>query len=129
MASPPDNAVTRALHIMGKRRSEPTGELRSAAPLKPADTPVPAAVQGDDVYGGEAEGQASPQDAPESRTTVTDGQSCRQCGGPIRGKRRNGLCSDRCRMRCRRREKQKTLEELFETAERALADLRREVLP
>ena len=39
-----------------------------------------------------------------TRTTASDGQSCRQCGGPIRGRRRNGYCGDACRMRARRAE-------------------------
>jgi predicted nucleic acid-binding Zn ribbon protein len=49
---------------------------------------------GDDLK-GEKGGQ-------ETRTTGSEGQSCRYCGGPIAGRRRNGYCSDRCRMKDRR---------------------------
>lgn len=36
--------------------------------------------------------------APETRTTGSEDRSCRRCGTPIRGRRRDGFCSDRCRM-------------------------------
>ena len=31
-----------------------------------------------------------------------DRQSCKRCGRPIKGRRRNGFCSDGCRMAVRR---------------------------
>ena len=37
-----------------------------------------------------------------ARTTGSEGQSCRRCGRPVEGRRRNGFCSDRCRMADRR---------------------------
>jgi hypothetical protein len=54
---------------------------------------------------------------------------CCRCGRPVEGRRRNGYCSDRCRMRDRRDGARRGLETLFEQAERALAELRRRVLP
>jgi hypothetical protein len=43
-------------------------------------------------------------ETPDARKTRTasDTQSCRRCGSPMRGRRRNGFCSDRCRMAARR---------------------------
>ena len=36
----------------------------------------------------------------ESRTSAAEShsESCRRCGQPVKGRRRNGYCSDRCRM-------------------------------
>ena len=69
-----------------------------------------------------------PEDGgPEPRTTAFGGHSCEQCGGPLTG-RKVRFCSDRCRMRNHRQTERRNLEVLFEQAERALADLRREVL-
>jgi predicted nucleic acid-binding Zn ribbon protein len=47
-------------------------------------------------------GQRTGESGSESRTTGSEGHSCRGCGKPIGGRRRNGFCSDRCRMRDRR---------------------------
>jgi len=69
-------------------------------------------------------------DGLESRTTASEGHSERQrvrCGERIQGRRRNGRCSDRCRMRDRRNEQSQRLEEILATIERAVAALRREV--
>ena len=40
----------------------------------------------------------------ETRTTAPEGPSgaCSRCGQPIDGRRRNGFCSDACRMAVRR---------------------------
>jgi hypothetical protein len=38
----------------------------------------------------------------ETRTTGSQRQSCNRCGRPIKGRRRNGFCSARCRMAVRR---------------------------
>ncbi len=37
--------------------------------------------------------------ALENRTTAYEDRSCKRCGEPVRGRRRNGYCSDRCRRR------------------------------
>ncbi len=69
---------------------------------------------------------------PETRTTGLEApperRLCRRCGGQVKGRRRNGYCSDRCRMRDRRDVARRELEKHLEQAERALAELRREVL-
>jgi predicted nucleic acid-binding Zn ribbon protein len=54
-------------------------------------------------------------------TTASDDQSCRQCGGPIRGRRRNGFCSDRCRMRVKREEEAERRRTLMSRLEEAVA--------
>ena len=40
--------------------------------------------------------------ANTTRTSVSAGRSCRVCDAPITGRRRNGFCSDRCRLRASR---------------------------
>ena len=38
-----------------------------------------------------------------TRTSGSHARSCRLCGAEITGRRRNGFCSDRCRMRANRK--------------------------
>lgn len=68
----------------------------------------------------------SRQVAEESRTSGFGTPSCRQCGRPVGGRRRNGFCSDRCRMQQRRLERAERRHELFARIEEALGELRRE---
>lgn len=68
----------------------------------------------------------SGQVAGQSRTTPFMVPPCRQCRRPVRGRRRNGFCSDRCRMRHRRIEGAGRRHELFGQIEEALHQLRRE---
>jgi len=70
-------------------------------------------------------------DGLHGRTTARNdhpGRQCRRCGEPIGGRRRNGYCSDACRMRDRRRRQTARLEHLLDTISTALKELRREVL-
>ena len=53
---------------------------------------------------------------------------CRRCGGGVVGRRRNGYCSDRCRMQDRRSAGQRRRLELLDTISDALKELRRELL-
>ena len=55
-----------------------------------------------------------------TRTSASAGRSCRVCGSPIAGQRRNGFCSDRCRLRAGRAAKRKRVQ-------RALASLEHKV--
>ncbi len=67
--------------------------------------------------------EETPASRPSSDTTRTSGsggRSCWVCGRPITGRRRNGCCSDRCRLRAGRAAKRKRLE-------LALANLERKV--
>ena len=67
----------------------------------------------------------------ETRTTVSLGHRqqghCRRCGQPVPGRRRNGYCSDRCRMAVRRAEQSVRIERLIAALEQATASLRWEM--
>jgi predicted nucleic acid-binding Zn ribbon protein len=65
----------------------------------------------------------APKGAPATRTTASAGQSCRRCGGPIGGRRRNGFCSDRCRMRVKREEEAKRRGEVLDRLREAVAEV------
>jgi len=52
---------------------------------------------------------------------------CRRCGEPVKGLRRNGYCSDRCRMRDRREREQARIDELLQRLEDDLNALRVEL--
>jgi hypothetical protein len=73
----------------------------TAEPTTLIDTPLAESGVGQDQQSGP---NAHPDNdrRPETRTTASEGQSCLQCGGPVRGRRRNGYCGDRCRMRAAR---------------------------
>ena len=43
-----------------------------------------------------------------SRTSGSGARFCRLCGALITGRRRNGFCSDRCRMRLKRQQEAET---------------------
>jgi hypothetical protein len=63
--------------------------------------------------------------AAETRTSASARPSCRQCGGPIAGRRRNGYCTDRCRMRGRRAARSARVRQQLASIELALSDLSR----
>jgi hypothetical protein len=66
---------------------------------------------------------------PRPERSVVRDRLCDACCGILTGRRPQArFRSDRCRMRYRREDARRNLEALFETAERALAELRREVL-
>lgn len=55
-------------------------------------------------------GESPPSDSTApTRTSGSIGTSCRVCGAPITGRRRNGFCSDRCRLRSDRAAKRARL--------------------
>ena len=51
---------------------------------------------------GRGETSASRPAGNTTRTSASAGRSCRMCGAQITGRRRNGFCSDRCRLRASR---------------------------
>ena len=54
---------------------------------------------------GAESGAETPARRPSGQTTRTSGSDervCNVCGGAVTGQRRNGFCSDRCRMKARR---------------------------
>ena len=59
---------------------------------------------------------------PETRTTAFSGPSCEECGRVLTG-RKTRFCSDRCRMRDRRRHQQLRRLDLLDTIMSAVADL------
>ena len=63
----------------------------------------------------------------DTRTSASSAASCRWCEGAIRGRRRNGFCSDRCRMRARRTERAARVQALLAEIDEAVAELRREL--
>jgi hypothetical protein len=62
-------------------------------------------------------------DAVETRTTASEGQPCTRCDRPVRGRRRNGFCSDRCRMAKRREALEAKRAEAVRSLRRAVEDL------
>lgn len=66
----------------------------------------------------------------ETRTTAQRGhpeRQCRRCGEPVQGRRRNGYCSDACRMRDQRENRAAHLASLLRTIEKSVAALRAEL--
>jgi len=100
-------------------------------PPNPPNQPVTADLRalGVDDTGIALTGSES---TPETRTTGSEGYPgegpCRRCGRPIGGRRRNGYCSDGCRMADRRQAERRTVEPLFKDVVRAIDELRRVVL-
>ena len=70
---------------------------------------------------------ADPERGSEARTSASSAASCHWCGGAISGRRRNGFCSDRCRMRARRAERAVRVEGLLADIDEAVAALRAEL--
>ena len=85
---------------------------------KTRDSEVQERAQSRDGAKAQEELSASRAAGNTTRTSASAGRSCRMCDAPITGRRRNGFCSDRCRLRASRAEKRKRLE-------RALANLER----
>jgi hypothetical protein len=96
------------------------------------DTTVPLTGDGSDAQNGvntanRADAQGSGEEAPATRTTASEGHSCLQCGRTIRGRRRNGFCADRCRMRNARTTRHARLDARLAAIEQAVAALREEL--
>ena len=62
-----------------------------------------------------------------ARTSGSHARSCRWCGAEIKGRRRNGFCSDRCRMRDTRAKRDQRLGMALKNAEKAFDVLRKEL--
>jgi hypothetical protein len=65
---------------------------------------------------------------PETRTTASEGRSCFRCGGPIKGRRTNGFCSTRCRMRVRREQEALRRQELVSRLKDVVAAVEAELV-
>src|SRR5437016_4337873 len=98
--------------------------------MKPPNLPKPPRMAGPGLQTGDRKGLCRPQSesALETRTTGSGNQpdegSCRRCGGSIKGRRRNGYCSDRCRMQDYRDAERETLTQLFDDIQSLVAELR-----
>ncbi len=97
----------------------------------PSDTDANQLARPDSEEQAAEKGQAQASHEPgqTTRTSAFSGRSCRQCGQPITGRRRNWFCSDRCRLRMCRAEKAKRLKKLLDDAEWAQRALRAELFP
>ena len=82
---------------------------------KTNDSEVQEPAQSRDGAKGRAQTSASRPAGNTTRTSASAGRSCRVCGAQITGRRRNGFCSDRCRLRASREAKRARVgEELAE---------------
>jgi hypothetical protein len=78
----------------------------------------------------EYEPEAAPLDEnlPESRRQVLERNPedcrCRRCGKPVNGRRRNGYCSDACRLADGRDKTKRRRLELLDTISRAVEELK-----
>ncbi len=72
-------------------------------------------------------GPYSPPSVQVTRTSGSDGRFCQECGAVVTGRRRNGFCSDRCRVRARRQERDSRIDALLTTVEACLSTLRVEL--
>ena len=86
---------------------------------KPPQTPQHTSCQG--------EVAPSDRESHRTRTSGSDAQSCRLCGAAITGRRRNGFCSDRCRMRVKRQADDKRMDTVLAAGEAWFATLRAEL--
>ncbi len=95
----------------------------------PSDTDANQLARPDSAEQAAEKGQAQASHEPgqTTRTSAFSGRSCRLCGQPITG-RRTRFCSDSCRMRAGRGERQARLRTLVTNAEQALAALKEELL-
>ena len=73
------------------------------------------------------EALASHPSGSTTRTSGSETQTCRVCEAIVTGRRRNGFCSDRCRVRARRQERDTRIDALLTTAEACLSALRKEL--
>jgi hypothetical protein len=68
---------------------------------------------------------------PETRTTALNGHrsdDCLRCGRTVHGRRRNGFCSDRCRMATRREEEANRKGQLLKNLKEAVAAVEAELI-
>jgi hypothetical protein len=64
----------------------------------------------------------------ETRTTGSESPFCARCAAPIRGRRRNGYCSDRCRMAERRQEESQRRQAVVSRLKEVVAAVEAELL-
>lgn len=87
-------------------------------------------MQNDDFNQNGPDLHRSEELCPQSRRQVINGNPetiCRRCGGPVKGRRRNGYCSDKCRLRNRRQDDRRKRLDLLNTINAAVEGLRVEL--
>jgi hypothetical protein len=122
--------VRRRFFTEGARSASPGSNRSAAEHTQPVTSEDRQAALGSERMDAEACGQPAENWGVLGRTTACEGQpqtQCRRCGEPIRGRRRNGYCSDRCRMRDHREHEAERRRELLTTIETSVAALRREL--
>lgn len=85
--------------------ADPESVLRAATP-DPSTEPLPSELN-----------------SLVARTTGSEGPFCIECGRPVEGRRRNGFCSDACRMSVRRRRERERLDYLLSTLQAVTTEL------
>jgi hypothetical protein len=87
-------------------------------------------MKNDDFNQDGPEADLSEKSGSETERRVLEGHPegplCQRCGGQVRGRRRNGYCSDRCRMADRREQERRRRLALLDTISAAVAQLRNE---
>ena len=81
---------------------------------------------------GQPEPAGVAENGPETRTTALEGhpgeESCLRCGRTVHGRRRNGYCSDRCRMAVRRAAEANRKRRLLKNLKEAVAAMEAELV-
>jgi predicted nucleic acid-binding Zn ribbon protein len=67
-----------------------------------------------------------PPEPLQTRTTAS-AQHCTRCGDPVAGRRRNGFCSDRCRMALKRETAAAHTRKLFTTLRQTVTAIEQEL--
>lgn len=65
----------------------------------------------------------------ETRTSASECRSCTRCGRPIGGRRKNGFCSDNCRLKKSREEAAVRRGELLNRLLALACELESELIP
>lgn len=73
----------------------------------------------------QADGPQLDEKALQNRTSASRPRSCTRCGRAVTGRRRNGYCSDRCRMQDRREERRRERDALLDTVAVTVQKLRK----
>ena len=106
----------------GKRRHQVSRVAQTGRGHKALGTPVES-----DPQGVKAKDQPTVARRSQAERRVSPDR-CRRCRGPICGRRRNGYCSDRCRMQARRAQRQERRLEVCRAFDEVTAAVRRELL-
>jgi hypothetical protein len=91
----------------------------------------PTPTQSDDSHANGPDVHPPKDRGPQTRRQVLerhpDDRLCRRCGGPVRGRRRNGYCSDKCRLAHRREGQRRKQLELLNAIDATVQQLRNEL--